>query len=81
MSKPLSSVFAMTTNNLPEAGYTPANLRALIEARGWTQRQAAEACGVSERTMRGWLLADIESPNHRDCPLRSWRKLMEAPVT
>ena len=81
MSKPLSSVFAMTTNNLPEAGYTPANLRALIEARGWTQKQAAEACGVSERVVRNWLVSDTASPNHRDMPLRAWRKLMEAPVT
>ena len=67
--------------NLPEAGYTPANLRALIEARGWTQKQAAEACGVSARVVRNWLLEYIDSPNHRDMPLRVWRKLMEAPVT
>lgn len=62
--------------NLPEAGYTPANLRALIEARGWTQKQAAEACGVTERTVRKWLVEDITSDNHRDCPLKSWRKLL-----
>ena len=67
--------------NLPEAGYTPANLRALIESRGWTQKQAAEACGVSGRVVRNWLVSDTASPNHRDMPLRVWRKLMEAPVT
>lgn len=61
---------------LPEAGYTPANLRALIEARGWTQKQAAEACGVSERTVRKWLVENIDSDSHRDCPLKSWRKLL-----
>ena len=65
---------------LPEAGYTPANLRALIESRGWTQKQAAEACGVAERTLRGWLVEDIDSASHRDCPLRSWRKLLNTPV-
>ena len=67
--------------NLPEAGYTPANLRALIESRGWTQKQAAEACGVSGRVVRNRLVSDTASPNHRDMPLRVWRKLMEAPVT
>ena len=67
--------------NLPEAGYTPANLRALIEARGWTQKQAAEACGVSARVVRNRLLEDIDSPNHRDMPLRSWRDLLNTPVT
>ena len=67
--------------NLPEHGYTPANLRALIEARGWTQKQAAEACGVAERTVRNWLVEDIDSPNHRDMPLRSWRDLLNTPVT
>lgn len=60
----------------PEPGYTPANLRALIESRGLTQKQAAQACDVAERTLRGWLVEDIDSPNHRDCPLKSWRKLL-----
>ena len=66
---------------LPEAGYTPANRRALIEARGWTQRQAAEACGVAERTIRRWLAEDIDSESHRDMPLRSWRDLLNMPVS
>ena len=66
---------------LPEAGYTPASLRALIEARGWTQKQAAEFCGVAGRTVRNWLVEDIDSPNHRDMPLRSWRDLLNTPVT
>jgi len=67
--------------NLPEVGYTPTNLRALIESRGWTQKQAADACGVAERTLRGWLVEDIDSASHRDCPLRSWRKLLDTPVS
>jgi len=61
---------------LPETGYTPANLRALIDRRGWTQKQAAEACGVAERTFRQWLVADLDAPGHRDMPLKSWRKLI-----
>ncbi len=41
---------------LIEAGYTPANLRAIIKMRGWTQAQAADACGVSEVTIRRYLM-------------------------
>ena len=63
--------------NAPDAGYTPANLRVLIERRGWTQKQAAEACGVAERTMRQWLVADLDAPGHRDMPLKAWRKLLD----
>ena len=61
----------------PEAGYTPANLRALIERRGLTQKQAAEACGVAERTFRQWLVADLDAPGHHDMPLKTWRKLLD----
>jgi hypothetical protein len=64
--------------NFPEAGYTPANLRALIERRGLTQKQAAEACGVAERTFRQWLVADLDAPGHRDMPLHQWLKLLDA---
>lgn len=69
------------TPQFPEPGYTPFNLRALIEARGWTQKQAAAVAGVAERTVRGWLVDDLDSPQHRDCPLKTWRKIIQQPVT
>lgn len=63
-------------NNLPEAGYTPANLRAVIQAAGITQAAAAALIGANERTMRKWL-APLGSPSHRDMPLEKWLALLD----
>lgn len=60
---------------LPEAGYTPANLRALLASAGLTQQAAADLLGVDGRTVRKWL-ADVDSASHRDMPLKMWRKLL-----
>ena len=62
--------------NLPEAGYTPANLRALLASAGLTQQAAADLIGVDGRTVRKWL-ADVDSDSHRDMPLHQWRKLLD----
>ena len=45
----------------PEAGYTPANLRAVIGAAGMTQDAAASLIGVNPRSMRRWMVEDIDS--------------------
>ena len=63
--------------NLPEAGYTPANLRDLLSSAGLTQQAAADLIGVDGRTVRKWL-SDVDSDSHRDMPLKSWRKLLDA---
>jgi len=63
--------------NLPEAGYTPANLRALLASAGLTQRAAADLLGVDGRTVRKWA-ADTDNASHRDMPLVQWRKLLDA---
>lgn len=62
----------------PETGYTPANLRALIERSGLTQAAAADLIGVNHKTLRRWLVEDLDSPAHSDMPLRKWRALMTA---
>ena len=62
----------------PEVGYTPANLRHLIEQRGWTQAHAAELAGVSPQTMRRWLAA-VDTPSHADMPLNKWLALLQNP--
>jgi len=59
-----------------EAGYTPANLRALLASAGLTQQAAADLIGVDGRTVRKWL-ADVDSDGHRDMPLHQWRKLLD----
>ena len=60
---------------LPELGYTPVNLRALIEYMGCTQAQVAEKIGVSPRVLRKWL-TETDKVSHADMPLHQWRKLL-----
>ena len=55
-----------------EVGYTPTNLRQAIAELGVSQKQAAELCGVAERTLRQWLNEDLESRNHADMPHKKW---------
>jgi DNA-binding transcriptional regulator YiaG len=59
-----------------EVGYTPTNLRLVIEKLGVSQKQAAELCGVAERTLRQWLVKDLDAIGHRDMPLKQWRKVL-----
>jgi hypothetical protein len=63
-------------SNFPEIGYTPANLRYLIEeVKGITQKEAALICGTSDTNLRRWLMP-VDSPNHRDMPLPKWNLLL-----
>ncbi|HMU88707.1 MAG TPA: helix-turn-helix transcriptional regulator [Agitococcus sp.] len=64
-------------SNFPEIGYTPANLRFLIESKGWTQKQFAEKIGKAERTVRQWLNPDLLSRNHADMPHCLWLIALE----
>jgi len=59
-----------------EVGYTPTNLRLAIEKLGVTQAILARHLGVSERTLRQWLVEDLEAIGHRDMPLKQWRKVL-----
>ena len=59
-----------------ELGYTPTNLRLAIAALGMTQAALARLVGVSDRTLRQWLVEDLESVGHRDMPLKQWRKVL-----
>ncbi len=59
-----------------EVGYTPTSLRLAIEKLGVTQAALARLLGVSERTLRQWLVEDLEAIGHRDMPLKQWRKVL-----
>lgn len=59
-----------------ELGYTPTNLRLAIEKLGITQAALARLLGVSERTLRQWLVEDLEAVGHRDMPLKQWCKVL-----
>jgi len=59
-----------------EVGYTPTNLRLAIAALGVTQAALARLLCVSDRTLRQWLVEDLDAIGHRDMPLKQWRKVM-----
>jgi len=59
-----------------EVGYTPTNLRLAITSLGVTQAALAATLGVSDRTLRQWLVEDLEAIGHRDMPLKQWRKVL-----
>ena len=60
-----------------EVGYTPTNLRLAIEKLGVTQAELARRLGVSDRTLRQWLMDDLEAVSHRDMPLKQWRRVLK----
>ncbi len=60
-----------------EVGYTPTNLRLALTKLGMTQAALARLLGVSDRTLRQWLVEDLEAIGHRDMPLKQWRKVLE----
>ena len=64
-----------------EVGYTPKNLRLAIASLGLTQAAIARLLGVSERTLRQWLVEDLEAIGHRDMPLKQWHKVLELIAT
>jgi len=41
-----------------------------------TQAALARLLGVSDRTLRQWLVEDLEAIGHRDMPLKQWRKVL-----
>jgi DNA-binding transcriptional regulator YiaG len=61
--------------NFPEVGYTPLNLRFLIESKGLTQAKIGEFLGVNESTVRRWLMP-IGTSSRRDMPHEMWIKLL-----
>ena len=64
-----------------EVGYTPTNLRLAITKLGVTQAALARLLGVSDRTLRQWLVEELEAIGHRDMPLKQWRKVLELLAT
>ena len=59
-----------------EVGYTPTNLRLAITSLGVTQAALSRLLGVSDRTLRRWLVEDLESAVHADMKLSQWRKVL-----
>lgn len=60
-----------------EVGYTPTNLRLALARLAITQAALSAALGVSERTLRQWLVEDLDSKSHADMPLKQWRRVLK----
>jgi len=60
-----------------EVGYTPTNLRLALARLSMTQSALAHLLGVSDRTLRQWLMDDLEAVSHRDMPLKQWRRVLK----
>lgn len=66
----------MTPVVFPDVGYTPANLRLLLDRAHITQRRAAAMLGVNERTVNSWC-APIDRAQHTDMPTKKWAELQK----
>ena len=66
----------MNKIDLPELGYTPANLRHLRQIYGFTQSDIAKRIGTTLRSVQGWE-ADITAKTHSDMPHRKWVALLK----
>lgn len=60
-----------------EIGYTPENLRQLIQQSEATQTSFAKEHEISLRTLQKWL-APVHLDDHRDMPLKKWVKLIKS---
>ncbi len=60
----------------PELGYTPANLKAVRQKYGLTQKQVADITGATLSTSQKWEAA-MSLKTHSDMPHTRWLLLLE----
>ncbi len=60
----------------PELGYTPANLKAIRQKYGLTQKQVANIAGATLSTAQKWEAA-MSLKTHSDMPHTRWLLLVE----
>lgn len=60
----------------PELGYTPANLKAIRQKYGLTQKQVANIAGATLSTAQKWEAA-MSLKTHSDMPHTRWLILLE----
>lgn len=66
----------MKTLRLPEIGYTPKNLKALLHQAGLKREDCAELLDIHLRQVHRWCV-DVERDSHQDMPLARWHELIE----
>lgn len=60
--------------DFPDVGYTPNNLRFILNKASLTQRECAALLGVAPRTVQYWC-APIGVQYHTDMPTEKWEEL------
>ena len=60
----------------PDIGYTPNNLRALIESTGLSQTAWAVQNGYPLNRVQRWLVS-TDKTSHSDMPLIEWEKCLQ----
>lgn len=60
----------------PEAGYTPANLRFLMNTYGLTFAEVGRRTGTALRTVQNWV-APVDAKDHSGMPHRKWVMLQD----
>ena len=60
----------------PEVGYTPRNLKFLMQFKGLSVAEVAKICEVKYANVLKWR-TDLEKQNHRAMPHKKWQKLMK----
>ena len=63
-----------------EPGYTPANLRLVVEKlqeAGMTQQQIAESLGAARYTTLANWMSEHDQSRHRNMPVDKWRNILQ----
>ncbi|ENX58811.1 MULTISPECIES: hypothetical protein [Acinetobacter] len=63
-----------------EPGYTPSNLRLVVEelqSTGMTQQQIAESIGAARYTTLANWMSEHDQPRHRNMPADKWKNILE----
>lgn len=66
-----------TTHSLPEAGYTPANLRHLRALYQLTQADVADLLNVTQRAAQSWEVISPDRIGRREMSASVWSSLIE----
>ena len=61
---------------MQEHGYTPSNLRAVLNQHGITQQALANILGVNLKTAQRWC-KPLENSDHHPMPHRQWVALLK----
>lgn len=74
--KPSPLMLFAQKHSLPEAGYTPINLRHLREMYNLSHQEVADLLGVSFRAAQSWEIEDPSITGKREMSVADWSRLI-----